>query len=65
MNTRPPTLRIYKKGNEPSLKSKAPLKKTLSGALPPLMQLLSQTAPNTAPPQPGTPPPQPGMKPQL
>lgn len=65
MKTTPPKLRIGKKGNEPMEKTKSSLGKTLSGALPPLMQLLGQTAPNNAPPQPGTPPPQPGMPPQL
>lgn len=56
MNTRPPKLKIGNKGNEPIEKSKAPLRHTLSGALPPLMQLFGQTAPNSAPPQPEPPP---------
>jgi len=55
MNTRPPKLKIGKAGSMPDPKAQAPLAHTLSGALPPLMQLLGQTAPNSAPPQPEPP----------
>lgn len=55
MNTRPPKLKISK-SVLPAPPVKSSLQKTLSGALPPLMQLLGQTAPNSAPPQPEPPP---------
>lgn len=55
MNTRPPKLKIGNKGSEPVEKAKGSLGHTLSGALPPLMQLLGSTAPNSAPPQPEPP----------